>query len=59
MKGLIIYGVRAILEALESGEAIDKVWILKGNQSTLSLELVRNLTKKKNTNYFCPYTEIK
>ena len=53
MKGLIIYGVRAILEALESGEAIDKVWILKGNQSTLSLELVRNLTKKKNTNYFC------
>ncbi len=54
MKGLIIYGVRAILEALESGEAIDKVWILKGNQSTLSLELVRNLTKKKIQIIFVP-----
>jgi 23S rRNA (guanosine2251-2'-O)-methyltransferase len=54
MKGLIIYGVRAILEALESGEAIDKVWILKGNQSTLSLELVRNLTQKKVQIIFVP-----
>ena len=41
MKRLIIYGVRAILEALESGEAIDKVWILKGTQSALSLELLK------------------
>ena len=54
MKRLIIYGVRAILEALESGEAIDKVWILKGTQSALSLELLKNLTQKKIQIIFVP-----
>ena len=54
MKGLTIFGIRAILEALKSGEAIDKVWILKGTQSALSAELISNLTQKKIPISFVP-----
>jgi 23S rRNA (guanosine2251-2'-O)-methyltransferase len=54
MKELTIFGIRAILEALKSGEAIDKVWILKGTQSALSAELISNLTQKKIPISFVP-----
>lgn len=54
MKGLTIFGIRAILEALKSGEAIDKVWILKATQSALSAELISNLTQKKIPISFVP-----
>ena len=54
MKGFTIFGIRAILEALKSGEAIDKVWILKATQSALSAELISNLTQKKIPISFVP-----
>jgi hypothetical protein len=29
---ITIFGIRAILEAIESGKSLDRVWLLKGTQ---------------------------
>ena len=43
METLTIFGIRAILEAIESGKPIDKVWLLKGSQSKLFDQLLHLL----------------
>jgi len=43
METLTIFGVRAILEALKAGKAIDKVWLLKGLKSKLHEQLLHKL----------------
>ncbi len=54
METLIIFGIRAILEAIESGEPIDKVWLLKGSQSKLFEQLLYVLRENKITFSFVP-----
>ena len=48
MEKLTIFGIRSILEAIESGKPIDKVWLLKGSQSKLFDQLLHVLRAKKN-----------
>lgn len=45
-----IFGIRAILEAIEAGKDLDKVFIQKEAQGDLMNELVKNL-KKNNINF--------
>jgi|TARA_Y100000992_G_C21199441_1_gene459684 23S rRNA (guanosine2251-2'-O)-methyltransferase len=53
-----IYGIRSILEAIESKINIDKVWLLKGQKSGLSLNLENEL-KKNNISYsFVPIERL-
>lgn len=43
-----IYGIRAVIEAINAGETIDKVYIQKGLQGDLSKELEGLIRKKRN-----------
>ncbi|MEK6450244.1 MULTISPECIES: 23S rRNA (guanosine(2251)-2'-O)-methyltransferase RlmB [Myroides] len=45
-----IFGIRAIIEAIEAGKDIDKVFIQKDAQGELMNELIKNL-KKNNINF--------
>lgn len=54
MNALSIFGLRAILEALDTEQSVDKVWILKGTQSALSTQLIHSLTQKKIPFSFVP-----
>ena len=54
METLTIFGIRAILEAIESGKPIDKVWLLKGSQSKLFDQLLHVLRAKKIVFTFVP-----
>ncbi|WP_445722095.1 23S rRNA (guanosine(2251)-2'-O)-methyltransferase RlmB [Flavobacterium sp.] len=45
-----IFGIRAILEAIQAGKEIDKVFIQKENQGELMHELMRSM-KKNNINF--------
>ena len=40
-----IFGIRAVIEAIESGESIDKIFIQKGLSGELFSELKRTLSK--------------
>ena len=40
MDTITIFGIRAILEAIQSEKPIDKVWLLKGSQSPLFEQLL-------------------
>ena len=54
METLIIFGIRAILEAIESGEPVDKVWLLKGSQRKLFEQLLYVLRENNITFSFVP-----
>ena len=54
MEKLTIFGIRSILEAIESGKPIDKVWLLKGSQSKLFDQLLHVLRAKKIAFSFVP-----
>jgi len=45
-----IFGIRAVIEAINSGKTIDKLFIQKGLQGELAKELM-SLLKKENLNY--------
>ena len=45
-----IFGIRAIIEAIQSGSEIDKVFIQKESQGDLMRELMK-LVKKNNINF--------
>ena len=47
MKELKIFGLRSVIEAIENKQSIDKVWLVKSNNSKLYKEL---LIKLKNNN---------
>ena len=38
-----IYGIRAILEAISQDKAIDKIWLLKGQQGNLFKSLEKKI----------------
>jgi 23S rRNA (guanosine2251-2'-O)-methyltransferase len=54
MEKLTIFGIRAILEALNSEKPIDKVWLLKGTQSQLFEQLLHKLREKNIAFSFVP-----
>lgn len=54
MEKLTIFGIRSILEAIEVGKPIDKVWLLKGSQSKLFDQLLHVLRAKKIAFSFVP-----
>ncbi|MDG2314417.1 MAG: 23S rRNA (guanosine(2251)-2'-O)-methyltransferase RlmB [Flavobacteriaceae bacterium] len=46
-KETLIYGIRAVIEAVEAGNSIDKVFVQRGLKGTLSHELVKLLKSKE------------
>ena len=54
METVTIFGIRAILEAIASGKAIDKVWLLKGTQSKLFEQLLHVLRSNNIAFSFVP-----
>ena len=54
MEKVTIFGIRAILEAIASGKAIDKVWLLKGTQSKLFEQLLHVLRSNNIAFSFVP-----
>jgi len=50
MKELKIFGLRSVIEAIENKQSIDKVWLVKSNNSKLYKELLIKL-KKNNISY--------
>ena len=53
-----IFGIRAILEALNSEKPIDKVWLLKGTQSKLFEQLLYKLREKNIAFSFVPVERL-
>ena len=49
----IIFGLRAIIEAITAGAAIDKVFIQSDTQGELMKELMK-VMKQKSINFFLP-----
>ena len=43
----LIYGIRAVMEAIEAGNSIDKVFVQRGLKGALSHELVQLLKSKE------------
>ncbi len=59
MKGATqIYGIRAIIEAINNEEAVDKVFIQKGLRGDLYKELERLLRKKGINNSYVPIEKL-
>ena len=58
MEKVSIFGIRAILEAVNAEEPIDKVWILKGTKSSLAEQLLHLLRKKKIAFSFVPVERL-
>ena len=54
MDTFTIFGIRAIIEAINSEKPIDKVWLLKSNQSKLFDQLLFKLREKKIPFSFVP-----
>lgn len=54
MDTFTIFGIRAILEAINSEKPIDKVWLLKGTQSKLFEQLLNKLREKNIAFTFVP-----
>ena len=53
-----IYGIRSILEAIDSKTNIDKVWLLKGQKNSIAKSLEYKL-KKNNISYsFVPIERL-
>ncbi|MDG1710848.1 MAG: 23S rRNA (guanosine(2251)-2'-O)-methyltransferase RlmB [Flavobacteriaceae bacterium] len=53
-----IFGIRAILEAIESGKSLDRVWLLKGTQSKLFEQLLHVLRNKNIPFSFVPIERL-
>ena len=58
MEKFTIFGIRAILEALNSEKPIDKVWLLKGTQSQLFEQLLHKLREKNIAFSFVPVERL-
>ena len=58
MEKVSIFGIRAILEAVNSEKPIDKVWILKGTKSNLAEQLLHQLRKKNIAFSFVPIERL-
>ena len=58
METFTIFGIRAILEALNSEKPIDKVWLLKGTQSKLFEQLLYKLREKNIAFSFVPVERL-
>ena len=58
MEKVTIFGIRAILEAIQSGKPIDKVWLLKGTQSKLFEQLLHVLREKNIAFSFVPLSFV-
>ena len=58
MDTITIFGIRAILEAIQSEKPIDKVWLLKGSQSTLFEHLLHTLRTKNIAFSFVPVERL-
>lgn len=54
MNSLMIFGTRAILEAIQAQKPIDKVWIQKGLQNKLTDQLLHNLRAENISFSFVP-----
>lgn len=54
MKTVSIFGLRAILEAIEAQKPIDKVWLLKGHKSSLFERLVHELRTQEIPHTYVP-----
>ena len=50
MKELTIFGLRSVIEAIDSNQSVDKVWLAKSSNSILHKELVNKL-KESNISY--------
>ena len=53
-----IYGIRAVMEAINANEPIDKIFIQKGLKSELSRELETLMRKKKYKRLLCADRKI-
>lgn len=53
-----IFGIRAILEAIESGKSLDRVWLLKGTQSKLFEQLLHVLRNENIAFSFVPVERL-
>ena len=53
-----IFGIRAILEAIESEKSLDRVWLLKGTQSKLFEQLLHVLRNKNIPFSFVPVERL-
>ncbi|MDA9015623.1 23S rRNA (guanosine(2251)-2'-O)-methyltransferase RlmB [Flavobacteriaceae bacterium] len=58
METITIFGIRAILEAIQSEKPIDKVWLLKGTQSKLFEQLLHVLRSKQIPFSFVPVERL-
>ena len=58
METFTIFGIRAILEALDSEKPIDKVWLLKGTKSKLFEQLLYKLREKNIAFSFVPVERL-
>jgi 23S rRNA (guanosine2251-2'-O)-methyltransferase len=58
METITIFGIRAILEAIQSEKPIDKVWLLKGSQSPLFEQLLHTLRTKNIAFSFVPVERL-
>jgi 23S rRNA (guanosine2251-2'-O)-methyltransferase len=54
----IIFGIRTIIEAILSGQTLEKVFLQKGLQGNLYTELIILLKKKRITNSFVPVEKL-
>jgi len=55
---ITIFGIRAILEAIESGKSLDRVWLLKGTQSKLFEQLLHVLRNENIAFSFVPVERL-
>ncbi|MBF4985896.1 23S rRNA (guanosine(2251)-2'-O)-methyltransferase RlmB, partial [Nonlabens mediterrranea] len=53
-----IYGLRAIIEAIESGQNLGKVYLLREAEGVLMGQLKTLVTKHKITNSFVPVEKL-
>ena len=58
METVTIFGLRAILEAIQSGKSIDRVWLLKGTKSNLFDELLHVLRSNNIAFSFVPIERL-
>lgn len=58
METVTIFGIRAILEAIQSGKSIDRVWLLKGTQSKLFEQLLHVLRSNNIAFSFVPVERL-
>ena len=58
MKSTQIFGLRAIIEAIEAGKAVDKVFLQKGLKGTLFSELETLLRKEGISSSYVPVERL-